>query len=186
MISNLLWYAARYRADRRHLRQMMRGYRLKTGRMALAVILLLAAVLLWVLWPPPALADALYVLTVDDYASVREAPSKRAVDVGDLYAGDTVQGLGYDAGWVLVAADVEAGQGWVRADLLTLDGVPTGRYTNQSGGRVRVRVEPDGRTVDWVPASGTVDVQRWVDVDGVAWAYVGDGYVDGEGLEVSP
>lgn len=186
MLSNMLWYAARYRAERRHLRQMMRGYRLKTGRMALVIVILMAAIALWVLWPPPAMAEALYALTVDDYANVRDRPSKQAVDVGDLYAGDIVQGLDYSQGWVLVAADVEAGQGWVRADLLTLDGMPTGQYRNTSGGRVRVRAEPDGKPVGWLKAGGTADVQRWVDNDGAAWAYVGTGYVSGEWLEVEP
>lgn len=134
-----------------------------------------------------ALADAMYTVTVSDYCNVREAPDKDSADTGDLYAGDTVTGTGYQSGWVQVDASVEAGTGWVRADLLTLDGVPTGRYTNASGGRVHIRKTPyvdKGNHAHWLAAGHSVDVIRWVDVDDVAWAYTARGYIDGGCLEV--
>lgn len=124
-----------------------------------------------------ALADAMYTVTVSDYCNVREAPDKDSADTGDLYAGDTVTGTGYQSGWVQVDASVEAGTGWVREDLLTLADFPTGRYTNNTGGRVNIRKTPDGKHAHWLDAGRTVDVIRWVDVDGTAWAYTQKGYI---------
>lgn len=142
-----------------------------------------------------ALADAQYTVTVDDWCNIREEPRKDSADAGDLYAGDTVIGTDYTDGWVRItreivdgmdcAIGVEAGEGWVRADLLTLKDYPTGRYSNNTGGRVRLRTAPDGKTIDWLDAGHGVDVIRWVDVDGTAWAYTAKGYVDGGCLEVA-
>lgn len=129
-------------------------------------------------------ADALYTITVSDYANVREQPRKDSADIGDLFAGDTVIGIGYQDGWVQVEASVEAGQGWVRADLVTLVDKPVGRYTNTSGGRVRIRKTPGGDHAHWLEARHSVNVIRWVDVNGTAWAVTDRGYVDGAWLEV--
>ncbi len=182
--SVILWLTERYHADRRRARLMLADIcKPWTGRAAIAASVLLAVVALCVV-VPPALADAQYTVTVSDYCNVREEPRKDAVDAGDLFAGDTVTGTAYQSGWVQVIASVEAGTGWVRADLLTLADYPVGRYTNTSGGRVRVRAEPDGKAIGWLAAGHTVDVERWVDVDGVAWAYTTQGYVDGNWLEV--
>ncbi|MEA4927856.1 MAG: SH3 domain-containing protein [Candidatus Limiplasma sp.] len=184
LATGILWVLHRYHDDRRRARLMMRDFsRPWTGRAAIVSILLLCAVALWVL-VPPALADAQYTVTVSDYCNVREEPRKDSPDAGDLYAGDTVTGIGYQDGWVLVEAAVEAGTGWVRADLLTLVDYPIGKYTNTSGGRVRMRAEPDGKAVGWLKAGGTVDVIRWTDVDGVAWAYTDKGYIKSDYLEV--
>lgn len=170
-------------ADRRRQRAMMRGYcRPWTGRMALVVAVLMACVALWLV-APPALADAQYTVTVSDYCNVRELPSKESVDLGDLEAGEVVTGHDYCDGWVQVDVDFELTQGWVREDLLTLADYPTGRYTNTSGGRVRIRREPGGKPCGWLKAGGTVDVIRWVDVDGVVWAVTERGYIDGGYIE---
>ena len=131
-----------------------------------------------------ALADAQYTVTVSDWCNVRELPDKQSADTGNLYAGDTVTGTGYQAGWVQVDASVEAGTGWVREDLLTLADYTTGRYTNNTGGRVHIRKTPDGDHAHWLGAGHHVDVIRWVDVDGVAWAVTKRGYIDGSYLEV--
>ena len=130
-----------------------------------------------------ALADALYIITVSDYCNVRESPDKDSADTGNLYAGDVVTGTGYQAGWVQVDASVEAGTGWVREDLLTLADVPTGRYINNTGGRVNIRQEPYGKHSAWLKAGKAVDVLRWVDVDGAVWAVTKRGYIDGKYLE---
>lgn len=180
----ILWYAANYLRDKRRYRRMMRDYcKPWTGRMLVVLMVLIAAIALWVI-APPALADAQYTVTVSDWCNVRELPDKASADTGNLYAGDVVTGTGYQAGWVQVDASVEAGTGWVREDLLTLADYPTGRYTNASGGRVRIRREPDGKAVGWLKAGGTVDVIRWLDVDGAAWAVTKRGYIDGGCLEV--
>lgn len=130
-----------------------------------------------------ALADALYIITVSDYCNVRESPDKDSADTGNLYAGDTVTGTGYQAGWVQVDASVEAGTGWVREDLLTLADYTAGKYTNNTGGRVHIRKTPDGDHAHWLGAGHTVDVIRWVDVDGVVWAYTKKGYIKFDCLE---
>lgn len=130
-----------------------------------------------------ALADAQYTVTVSDYCNVREQPGKDSADLGDLHAGETVAGIGYQAGWVQVSVALEVTSGWVREDMLTLVDCLVGKYTNTSDGRVRVRAEPDGKAVGWLKAGGTVDVIRWVDVDGVAWAVTKRGYIDGKYLE---
>jgi len=133
-----------------------------------------------------ALADAQYTVTVSDWCNVREKPRKDSIDAGNLYAGDTVTGTGYQAGWVQVEASVEAGTGWVREDLLTLADYPVGTYTNSTGGRVHIRKTPDGDHAHWLDAGHSVDVTRWVDVDGVAWAVTKRGYIKSDCLEVSP
>lgn len=115
-----------------------------------------------------ALADALYTITVSDYCNVRESPDKDSADTGDLYAGETVEGIGYQSGWVQVVVNFERSTGWVRADLLTLADYPVGRYTNSTGGRANIRKTPDGKHAHWLDAGHTVDVIRWVDMDGVA------------------
>ena len=186
MIRMIVWYTARYRADRKRQRVMTRGYcRPWTGRMTLVMTLLMASVALWVVAPPPALADAQYTVTVSDYCNVREKPDKASEDVGDLYAGDTVTGIGYQAGWVQVQTSVEAGTGWEREDLLTLSDYPVGRYANVSGGRVAIRKQPDGDHAAWLKAGHSVDVIRWVDVDGTEWAYTQKGYIKSDCLEAA-
>ena len=131
-----------------------------------------------------AMADAQYTVTVSDYCNVREQPDKTSADIGDLYAGDTVTGIGYQAGWVQVSVALEVISGWVREDMLTLADYPTGRYTNNTGGRVNIRQEPDGDHSAWIKAGHSVDVIRWVDVDGTAWAYTAKGYIKSDCLEV--
>ena len=130
-----------------------------------------------------ALADAQYTVTVSDYCNVRELPGKDSADIGDLYAGETVAGIGYQAGWVQVSVALEVTSGWVREDMLTLADYPAGRYTNASGGRVHIRKTPDGDHAHWLDAGHTVDVIRWVSVDGVAWAVTERGYIDGGCLD---
>ena len=130
-----------------------------------------------------AMADTQYTVTVSDYCNVREQPGKTSADIGDLYAGDTVTGIGYQAGWVQVSVALEVTSGWVREDMLTLADYPTGRYTNVSGGRVHIRKTPDGDHAHWLDAGHTVDVIRWVAVDGSAWAYTKKGYIKFDCLE---
>ncbi|MEA4928567.1 MAG: SH3 domain-containing protein [Candidatus Limiplasma sp.] len=182
----ILWYMARYRAEKRELRRMTRElWTPWTGRALLAVVATALLAVGLAVFVPPALADAQYVVTVRDTCNVREEPGTESVDAGDLYAGDVVTGTDYRDGWVLVLAPVEAGSGWVRADLLTLDGVPTGRYTNATGGRVHLRRAPDGKHAGWLEAGRGVDVIRWCDVGGTAWACTSGGYIRGDCLEAA-
>ncbi|MEA5000224.1 MAG: SH3 domain-containing protein [Candidatus Limiplasma sp.] len=175
------WYMSRYRTERRKYRKMMPEQRPITWLAALLMVLLMAAVGLWVLWPPPALA-ATYTITVDDYCHVREQPLKTSPSLGRATGGEQLEGIGYQDGWVQVEVSFEQSTGWIRADLLTLKDYHTGRYTNASGGRVHIRREPDGKHAAWLKAGGTVEVLRWVDADGV-WAYTSEGYIDGTYLQ---
>ena len=158
-----------------------------TGRDCLAITALIIAILLTLILLTSARAGALpqYVVTACDTVNVRTEARLDAEDIGDLYGGDVVAGRTYQDGWVLVDAPVEAGEGWVYAEYLTLKDMPTGCYTNASDGRVRIRREPDGKPRGWIKTGGTVDVQRWVAVEGVAWAVTNKGYVDGSWLEAS-
>jgi uncharacterized protein YgiM (DUF1202 family) len=179
----IMWYAANYLRDKCRYRRMMRDYcKPWTGRMLVVLMVLIAAVALWVI-APPALADAQYTVTVSDWCNVREKPRKDSIDTGNLYAGDTVTGISYQSGWVEVEASVEAGTGWVREDLLTLVDYPVGKYTNTSGGRVNIRKTPGGDHAHWLDAGHTVEVIRWVAVDGSAWAYTKKGYIKSDCLE---
>lgn len=184
LLHMLGWYLGRYRTERRKYRKMMPDQRPITWLVALLMALMMAAIGLWVMFPPAAIADALYTVTVKDYCNVRERPDKDSADIGDLYAGDTVTGTGYDSGWVQVSVSLEQDTGWVRDDLLTLADYPTGEYTNSTKGRVRIRREPDGKHAAWLKSGGKVDVTRWVEVDGAAWAYTAKGYIDGTLLTI--
>lgn len=159
-----------------------------TGRMALVILLLLASVALWVFASQPVLAeggDNYTVNTAGDPLNIRDKPWLGAEVIGTLWPGDTVTLISEDDGWALVAVDVEAGQGYVKSDYLTLANMdePLGTYQNTSGGRVRVRTEPGGDRVRWLENGDTVDVSRWTVADGETWGYVGDGYVLGSCLE---
>lgn len=185
------------RKERRRIARMLRGYPIPKVRredyhnptvMRKLPGRWLSVLLLVLLACTSAMADAQYTVTVSDWCNVREMPRKDSIDTGNLYAGDVVTGTGYQAGWVQVDASVEAGTGWVREDLLTLADYPTGRYTNTSGGRAHIRKTPyvsDDNHARWLDAGHTVDVIRWVDVDGTAWAYTAKGYIDGGCLEVT-
>lgn len=176
------WIRERDRADARRIRQMMRGVdRPWTGR-ALAVVVLAAfCVGLWI-FAPPAWAedgDAYTVTATTGVVNIRAHPWLGAEVLGTLYPGDTVTATDTREGWLLVSAPIEAGQGWVCADYLTLDGVPVGTYGNESGGRVRIRKSPGGDTAGWLPDHRDVQVIRWLAVDGTRWAVTDAGYIDG-------
>lgn len=162
-----------------------------TGRAALGMALVLASVALWVFAFPPALAEAgddYTVNTAGDTLNIRDNPWVGAEVIGKLWPGDTVTLISEADGWALVSASIEAGQGYVKSDYLTLATAdrPLGTYQNASGGRVRVRTEPGGDRVRWLEAGATVDVTRWTDDGGETWGFVGDGYVLGSCLEVAP
>lgn len=156
---------------------------IKTGTVKL--VLAIAAALFAVGLAASVAEAETYVITATPFANVREAPDKSSADLGDLNAGELVEGTGYQSGWVQVAVDLEQADGWVREDLLTLADYPVGRYANNTGGRVNIRREPGGDHAHWLDSGHTVDVIRWVDVDGTAWAYTRRGYIDGGCLEVS-
>ena len=189
MIDLLLWSIGRCFRERRATRRMMHGYcRPWTGRMALVMALLLASVALWVVAFPPALAesgDEYTVNTAGDTLNIRDHPWVGADVIGKLWPGDTVTLISENGGWSLVTASIEAGQGYVKSDYLTLatKDRPLGTYQNASGGRVRVRTEPGGDRVRWLEDGDTVEVTRWTNDGGERWGYVGDGYVLGSCLE---
>lgn len=189
MIELIFWSIGRCWNERRAARRMMRGYcRPWTGRMALVVALLLASAALWVFAFPAALADAgdnYTVNTTGDTLNIRDNPWLGADVIGKLWPGDTVTLISEADGWSLVTVSIEAGKGYVKSDYLTLSSMdrPLGTYQNSSGGRVRVRTEPDGKRMRWLEVGDTVDVMRWTDAGGDRWGFVGDGYVLGSCLE---
>ncbi len=167
------------------------------NRIALGVTAMICAMLILgaLMTSAQAGTGALYTITAHPYANIREGPSKSSMDIGDMRQGDTVRGT-YASGWVDATSEilddgteitlsVEQGHGWIREDLLTLAGedYPVGRWYNRTGGRVHIRRAPDGAHTDWLAAGKAVNVKRWIDVEGVAWAYVGIGYVLGDCLE---
>lgn len=178
----LLWYWRRNREDNRQIRRMTRGlYRPWTGRMLAVMLLLTACISLWV-FDPPALAeggDPYVVTAATGTVNIRADPWLGAKVIGYLYPGDTVTVTDYRSGWLLAAAPIEAGQGWVSADYLTLAGTTTGTYRNDSGGRVRIRTEPGGDSAAWLPKGHTVEVRGWIAKDGTQWAETAKGYIDG-------
>lgn len=165
------------------------------NRIALGVTAMICAMLILGALMTAAKAGALYTITASPYANIRERPGKGSMDIGNVWQGDMVRGT-YSGGWVDATSEilddgteitlsVEQGHGWIREDLLTLAGedYPVGRWSNRTGGRVHIRRAPDGAHADWLEAGKAVNVQRWIDVDDVAWAYVGTGYVLGDCLE---
>jgi hypothetical protein len=181
MLHMLGWYLERYRAERRNHRRMMVNAKPWTGRALIVMVILIASIALWLIAPPA--QAAMYTVTAAPYANVRAEPSKMSDDLGDMKKGEQVQGSGYSEGWVQVAVQLELTSGWIRADLLTLSDYPVGRYTNVSGGRVRIRKAPEGDHAAWLAAGKSVDVLRWLDVNGSAWAVTGKGFVLGDCLE---
>lgn len=164
---------------RRKTRFRMRRLRCQWTR---PVALLLACVALWMFALPAAMAEAgdeYTVTTAGDTLNIRGNPWVGADVIGKLWPGDRVTLVSEGDGWALVTADIEAGQGYVKSDYLTLTDAssPLGTYRNRSDGRVRVRTEPNGKRVRWLEAGDTVDVKRWTDADGERWGFVGDGYV---------
>lgn len=193
MIGLMMWTFTRCWRERRQVRRRMRGlYRPWTGRMLHVCTLLVGSLALCVLACTAALADvgdAYLVNTAGGTLNIRSNPWVGADVIGQLYPGDMVALISEGDGWSLVSASIEAGQGYVKSDYLTLadTGDPLGTYRNTSGGRVRVRTEPDGERVRWLEDGDTVAVTRWTDAGGQRWGYVGDGYVLGECLqEVQP
>lgn len=188
MIDLIFWSIGRCIRERRAARRMMRGlYPPWPKQMLLAVVLLLASVALWVFAFPAALAetgDEYTVNTAGDTLNIRDNPWVGAEVIGKLWPGDTVELISEADGWALVSASIEAGQGYVKSDYLTLSTAdkPLGNYVNSSGGRVRVRTEPGGERVRWLEAGDTVSVSRWTDNGGKRWGFVGDGYVLGSCL----
>ncbi len=109
---------------------------------------------------------------------IRERPTRKSHDTGKLRAGDAVVAIGYQGGWTLVDAPVEAGTGWVKSEYLTTSTEDYGQYINSSGGMVRIRDGIGGAKIGKLKAGKQVNVTAWaVDMDGETWAFIGTGYV---------
>jgi len=109
---------------------------------------------------------------------IRERPTRKSHDAGTLRAGETVVAIGYQGGWTLVEAPVEAGTGWVKSEYLTTSTEDYGQYFNSSGGPVRIRNGIGGTKTGELKAGKKVTVTAWgIDIDGATWAYIGRGYV---------
>ena len=190
MMNLIFWSIGRCIRERRAARRRLRGdCRPWPGRMALVVVLVMG------MTAASAEGDgALYQITASPYANIRADASKDSADIGDAREGTVVRGT-YADGWVLATSElledgseitlaVEPGQGYIRADLLTLagDDYPLGAHSNATGGRVRVRQAPGGDTRWWLQAGETVDVLRWIRVDGEDWAETEWGYIRGDCL----
>ncbi len=146
------------------------------------------------------LAGALITLAFLDAAQAEDSPTQLYVTVADgswlngrlkpdahsrvearFQAGDTVDVYAVSGSWAKVAGG-ECGFVWCSLDYLssTPPGGTPEICTVVSDGRVRVRKTPDGKLVRWLSDGDTVTVRCRVN----GWAYVGDGYVDEQYLEV--
>lgn len=110
----------------------------------------------------------------------RREPNKQSPVLVRLWRGDTVEVVAAKNDWVQITGG-EAGTAWCYAACLRsypLDTDPI-LYTVASNGRVRVRKEPDGKTVRYVNNGDAVMVQFVID----GWAYIESGYIMTEFLE---
>lgn len=113
----------------------------------------------------------------------RYAPDQHSSVEARFQSGDTVDVYEVSGDWARVAGG-ESGTVWcdIRYLSATAPGGQPETCTVQADGRVRVRETPDGALVRWLNDGDTVTVQCHID----GWAYIGDGYVQDQYLEVNP
>jgi len=113
----------------------------------------------------------------------RYAPNQHSSIEARFQSGDTVDVYEVDGDWARVAGG-ESGTVWcdIRYLSATVPGGQPETCTIHSDGRVRVRKTPDGTLVRWLNDGDSVTVQCHIN----GWAYIGDGYVQEQYLEVNP
>lgn len=170
-------------ADRKRYRVMTSCiYDRRQDRIMLALIALLLIGLVALMFAPIAGAEEsekmLTVTLSSGTLNVREKPSGHVIAC--LYDGDTVTVESEKGGWAYVTGFWEAGKGYVMSCYLTDTPDGAGEYQNATAGRVRIRREPDGKATGWLKNGAVAAVTAWRG----GWAWVGNGWVKGECLEV--
>lgn len=118
----------------------------------------------------------LYAAHSEGELNVRESPYGERV--GYLLPGDRVEFVEQAGGWVFVKVGIESGGGWVKATYLTVDLTAAGIYRNDSGGRVRIRQEPNGETSGWLAVGKEIKVHSVLpDESGELWGRTSKGYI---------
>jgi len=121
-----------------------------------------------------ALGNQLYVTATE--LNGRANPNKHARVECYFSYGESVETTGSvsrDGKWVEVYGG-ETGTVWCSIDYLS-ETNGNSEYVNISGGRVRIRKTPDGKSVDWVKTNDTVTISRIVN----GWGYIKNkGWVD--------
>lgn len=118
----------------------------------------------------------LYAAHTEGELNVRESPYGERV--GYLLPGDRVEFVEQANEWVFVKVGIESGGGWVKAAYLTVDLTAAGIYRNDSGGRVRIRQEPNGETSGWLAAGKSTHVLSVLpDEFGKLWGRTNKGYI---------
>lgn len=138
------------------------------------------------LWP--AKAETMWVL-VDDgsHLNGRSEPMHGDIEAR-LLTGWEVDVLETREGWARIAGYSESGSCWVCMDYLTVDR-PGERMAcrpvrmRTTADKLRVRSCPGGEVLRRLRIGAAVTVDGWMDVGGVRWADVGDGWVMMEYLE---
>lgn len=134
--------------------------------------------LIWLILACEAGAEGvtLYAAHSEGELNVRESPYGERV--GYLLPGDQVEFVEQANGWVYVKVGIESGGGWVKAAYLTVDLTAAGIYRNESGGRVRIRQEPNGETSGWLAAGKSAHVLSVLpDEFGQLWGRTNKGYI---------
>ena len=151
------------------------------NRRFLALLLMILVLLFTV---STASALTLYAAHEEGELNIREKPYGERI--GYLLPGDSGEFIRQSGNWVLLKIGIEAGEGWVNAKYLTAFPEAAGTYANASGGRLRIRETPGGKTAGWLSAGKTVEVLAILpDEDGKLWGRTHKGYVAMEWLEVS-
>lgn len=102
----------------------------------------------------------------------RSEPNKSASVESRFEYGDQVKPTGnITSKWIEVYGG-ETGTVWCHSDYLSE--FPTKvRFTNVSGGRVRVRKTPNGKHIGWISAGKTITIQNvidgWGKIQNVGW-----------------
>lgn len=119
----------------------------------------------------PADAETLYVTASE--LNGRARPSKSATVEAVFCRGDSVESTGAVHGdWVEIVGG-ETGTVWCSAKYLSTS-VRTEYYRNTSGGRVRIRTQPEGKACGWIEDGKRVQISSYID----DWGYVqGKGWV---------
>lgn len=145
-----------------------------------AVLGAIAIVVIALLWP--AQAETMWVMVAEGSClNGRSEPEHGDIEAR-LLPGWEVDVLERRDGWARIAGYGESGSCWVCDDYLTAH-KPGERMSCQpvrmrtTAQKLRVRSCPGGEVLRRLPRGAVVTVDGWMDVGGVRWADVGDGWV---------
>ncbi len=162
--------------EARALERLERQYRRKV---ILVLLMMAAGLVAMFLIAGPARAETTVYCTAESYLNCRWSPDRDSEVVYKLYPGDSAVMVALDGSWAkLVIAGDEC---WASIDYLT-DRPPDApsQMATVTGGRLALRVGPDGKRLGWLEKGQEVTVKGWLD----GWARVDDGWVKAEHLEV--